>query len=60
MKRLIKERDDLKIKTDALHNFLHSKDVGKVHKIERMLLSDQLTHMKAYLGILDARLGLYD
>lgn len=59
-KRVIKERDDLAIKIDALDIFIESSQVFKgLTPINKMLLKNQLALMQGYLVALEIRIYLF-
>lgn len=56
---LLRERDDLSCKISIIERFLDDPE-PVVSPVERRLLSEQVTPMRTYLAILDARMRLYD
>lgn len=58
--RLIKERDELKLKTDKLTVFLDSDKIKNFNEEDLKMLRTQLIHMSSYLMILNLRIGRYE
>ncbi|QDP56539.1 MAG: hypothetical protein Tp118SUR00d2C21406351_45 [Prokaryotic dsDNA virus sp.] len=58
--RLIKERDELKLKTDKLTVFLDSDKIKNFNEEDLKMLRTQLIYMSSYLMILNLRIGRYE
>jgi len=55
--RVIDERDELQVRADALERFILGNPIyPTLPTEERRDLSEQLVHMRAYLGILNQRI----
>ena len=58
--RVIIEEDDLRIKTQALRDFMHNKAYGDLVAVEQGLLMVQLVAMENYQGALKRRIEIFD
>ena len=56
--RLVKEREELKERTDKLHNFLSSQTFMNLDVKQKDLLRDQYTIMTQYLNVLKLRIDI--
>lgn len=59
-KRVIKERNELKVKVDKLTEFLDSERVRRFLAKDIILLEHQLGAMSVYLEILNQRIGRFE
>lgn len=55
--RLIKERDELKIKFDKLMLFMGSDEFYNIGLVQQTLLGAQYKYMEGYLNILNLRIN---
>lgn len=55
--RLLRERDDLRIKTEKLRGFIDTTAYYQLAMVEQKDLRIQLAYMEGYLNTLNARLG---
>lgn len=59
IKRVEQEQQELQIKIDALESFVNDEDTFvKIGLEQKILLKNQLNHMRSYNEILIVRLGL--
>lgn len=56
--RLVKEQEELKERTDKLHNFLSSQTFMNLDVKQKYLLRDQYTIMTQYLNVLKLRIDI--
>ena len=56
--RLVKEQEELKERTDKLHNFLSSQTFMNLDVKQKDLLRDQYTIMTQYLNVLKSRIDI--
>ena len=62
VKRMIKERDELKERIDKAEDFYHKADAGDdvtLSRFEMEHLDEQIDYMKAYFRVLNTRIGYY-
>ena len=58
--RLLKEQENLAEKVTSLKGFIPTPDFTKLDPVDQGLLNSQLIYMKAYLLVLDQRIGRCD
>ena len=56
IERMVDEHTKLNVKTNSLTEFLKTEKYEQLCLAQRHMLEDQLTAMKKYSGILDARI----
>lgn len=62
VKRMIKERDELKERIDKAEDFYHKADNGDditLSRFEMEYLYEQIDYMKDYFRVLNTRIGYY-
>lgn len=57
--RVVTERDELKVKADALHSFFSGEQFSNLDSHNKCLLKEQLHYMEQYLSVLDERISLF-